>query len=154
MASDGGVVDQRLDLIQRLDHVVEFLAVDAGCSNLLNPRRLFDHEIRLVSQTGQHHVPVVETFAARIALRRVPVVTAIALITFLAADPLVTHARSSFSVALLAGGAGQIAITRVTLDIRIAPVVGLTLVATSSTETRSTLASAVVWITPVEMETD
>lgn len=148
LAPDGGVADQRLHLVERFLHVVEFLTVNSSRTDLLYPRSLVDDGVRLVPETTQYQIPIVEALAAGTALRRIAVITAVALIALLAADTLVTDAHSGFPVALLAGGANRVTLARVALHIRVAPEVRLTLVAPSTAESRPALASAVVRIAP------
>lgn len=147
LAANGRVVDHGFNLIQAVDHGVELATIDSRGADSLDPRRFVDHLTRLVLEAVQNVVPIVEALAAWTAIGREAEVAAVALIALVAADSLVTQAHPGLPVALGTRRANDVALARLTLHRRIAPVVCLTLVAPSTPESRSALARSVERIT-------
>lgn len=138
-------------LSNRVVNVIELLAVDTGGTDFLNIRSLVDDVKRLVPQSVENRIPVVEALAAWRAAGGGTDVAAVALVAFLTAYTLVTDADTSLAVALSASGADNVTLARVALHVRVAPVVRLAFVTAPAAETRLALAGTLVWVASVNI---
>jgi len=92
----------------------------------------------LLCEIIEYFVPVIEALATRAAVGGGAQISPGALVTVVPTNAQDTLARAILSVTLQCLGAIRVTVTRLALEIRITPVVGLTLV---------TLASAKAWFT-------
>ena len=96
-------VGGRSYLLQLLFDALEFVGVGSGGARFADLRGGHDDGAGLVLQFDEDAVPVVEAFAARLAVGRSADVTASAAVAFVAADARETHARSVAVVTLQRG---------------------------------------------------
>lgn len=114
----------------------ELAGIGTGGTGFPNLRGGHDDGARLLLQLDEDAIPVIETFAAWLAMRCRADVAASAAVALVSADSGQAHAGSVGVVTLQRGRSLLVAVTgRARVFRRFTPVVGTALVATTSSET-------------------